>query len=75
MEAGRLAGSLHLERAQWGLARERPLGLEPCEVSLDLKVALGFEAQAERLRARLQPLVDAGEAAPGGIAGLEWLAK
>jgi hypothetical protein len=34
---------------------------------------LGFEAQAERLRARLQPLVDAGEAAPGGLAGLEWL--
>ena len=36
---------------------------------------LGFEAQVERLRARLQPLVDAGEAAPGGVAGLEWLAS
>lgn len=35
--------------------------------------SLGFEAQAERLRARLQPLVYAGEAAPGGLAGLEWL--
>jgi hypothetical protein len=28
----------------------------------------------ERLRTRLQPLVDAGEAAPGGVVGLEWLA-
>ena len=35
--------------------------------------SLGFEAQASRLRARLQPLVDAGDAAPGGIVGLEWL--
>ena len=37
--------------------------------------SLGFEAQVERLRARLQPLVDAGDAAPGGIVGLEWLAS
>jgi len=36
---------------------------------------MGFEAQVERLRARLQPLVDSGEAAPGGVAGLEWLAS
>lgn len=42
------------------------------DVPLD---CLGFEAQVERLRARLQPLVDAGEAAPGGVAGLEWLAS
>ena len=31
-----------------------------------------FEAQKRRLRARLQPLVDAG-ARPGGSVGLEWL--
>jgi len=41
------------------------------DVPLD---CLGFEAQVERLRARLQPLVEAGEAVPGGEAGLEWLA-
>ena len=44
---------------------------EGFDVPLD---SLGFEAQVERLRARLQPLVDAGAAAPGGLAGLEWLA-
>ena len=35
---------------------------------------LGFDAQVERLRHRLQPLVDSKQAAPGGLAGLEWLA-
>ena len=36
--------------------------------------SLDFDAQTARLRARLLPLVDSGEAAPGGLAGLEWLA-
>lgn len=45
---------------------------EGFDVPLD---SAGFEAQVQRLRARLQPLVDSGEAAPGGMAGLEWLAS
>jgi len=45
---------------------------EGLDVPLD---SVGFEAQVERLRARLQPLVDAGEAAPGEVVGLEWLAS
>ena len=37
--------------------------------------SIGFDEQVSRLRGRLQPLVDSKQAAPGGLAGLEWLAE
>lgn len=62
-----------------GVARPRELLREAAEDWREADFvpwgSIGFDAQVSRLRERLQPLVDSKQAAPGGLAGLEWLAE